>query len=438
VSERGFRIAQLRCRVRVAVEREQASSRKCAGCQRVVEILPSWIAVDLNRHALVRSDREDGVPIRNDPGARAGHTTARMSKYMNIGISNRGEQSMGLIVILSKLRMRRGQNELELLRLFRGQIQSSVAIDVGLDAPNHSKPILIFRIEAIDHATLVDGIRHRHPTRDFQTIRMVGHSGVRVTAQEAGVDDLAERRHAVTPLGVHLQVPSIFSRAGAIEGRVAQDSQHFRPAQEMGAECPPPLDVGRSAAACYRLIDGVGHACVEHFQDHAGRGRSDARDSRQRSVRLDEVCERLFEPEHRGGRSLVAEHLLLRGLRKGEIAQKSARNGIDVRVSSRRFTRSGGYHCPLSSKAKGQHVLCKRSACSWTAEVNMAKYSKSASKTVESAMRRRKRGTLKSGSGGRVKSRKQAIAIGLSEARKKGAKVPRKSSRKRSRSGRKK
>jgi hypothetical protein len=68
----------------------------------------------------------------------------------------------------------------------------------------------------------------------------------------------------------------------------------------------------------------------------------------------------------------------------------------------------------------------------------MAKYGKSASKNVESAMRRRKRGTLKSGSGRRVKSRKQAIAIGLSEARKKGAKVPpkgsRRSSRKRSRS----
>jgi len=56
----------------------------------------------------------------------------------------------------------------------------------------------------------------------------------------------------------------------------------------------------------------------------------------------------------------------------------------------------------------------------------MAKYGKAASKTVKSAMRRRKRGTLKSGSGRTVKSRKQAIAIGLSEAREKGAKVPRK------------
>ena len=59
------------------------------------------------------------------------------------------------------------------------------------------------------------------------------------------------------------------------------------------------------------------------------------------------------------------------------------------------------------------------------------RYSKGASKSVESAMRRRKSGTLRSGKGGRggkVKSRKQAIAIGLSEARKKGAKVPRKKS----------
>ena len=57
------------------------------------------------------------------------------------------------------------------------------------------------------------------------------------------------------------------------------------------------------------------------------------------------------------------------------------------------------------------------------------KYGKAAGKRVESAMRRRKKGTLRSGKGGKggkVKSRKQAIAIGLSEARKKGAKVPRK------------
>ena len=64
----------------------------------------------------------------------------------------------------------------------------------------------------------------------------------------------------------------------------------------------------------------------------------------------------------------------------------------------------------------------------------MAKYSRSAGKDVERAMKRKKKGKLKRGKGGKgctVKSRKQAIAIGLSEARKKGKKVPkRKTSKK--------
>lgn len=68
------------------------------------------------------------------------------------------------------------------------------------------------------------------------------------------------------------------------------------------------------------------------------------------------------------------------------------------------------------------------------------KYGRAASKRVASAMRRRKKGTLRSGrggKGGRVKSRKQAIAIGLSEAREKGAKVPRRRSSGRKRASRK-
>jgi uncharacterized protein DUF6496 len=63
----------------------------------------------------------------------------------------------------------------------------------------------------------------------------------------------------------------------------------------------------------------------------------------------------------------------------------------------------------------------------------MAKYGKKAGKKVEKAMHERKRGTLKSGSGKKVTSKKQAIAIGLSEARKEGGKVPaKKGSKKRS------
>ena len=61
----------------------------------------------------------------------------------------------------------------------------------------------------------------------------------------------------------------------------------------------------------------------------------------------------------------------------------------------------------------------------------MAKYSKGAGEKVEKAMHEKKSGTLKSGRSGKtVKSRKQAIAIGLSEARKEGSKVPKKTASK--------
>jgi hypothetical protein len=65
-------------------------------------------------------------------------------------------------------------------------------------------------------------------------------------------------------------------------------------------------------------------------------------------------------------------------------------------------------------------------------ETDMARrYSKKASKKVEKVMRERKRGKLRSGSGRKVTSRKQAVAIGLSEARRSGAKVPKKKSSRR-------
>jgi hypothetical protein len=67
-----------------------------------------------------------------------------------------------------------------------------------------------------------------------------------------------------------------------------------------------------------------------------------------------------------------------------------------------------------------------------TGRIRMARYSKKASAKVARAMKKRKAGTLKSGrSGKKVKSRKQAIAIGLSEARAEGKKVPKKAAKKR-------
>ena len=69
----------------------------------------------------------------------------------------------------------------------------------------------------------------------------------------------------------------------------------------------------------------------------------------------------------------------------------------------------------------------------------MAKYGKKASEKVEKAMHERKKGTLKSGgSGKKVTSKKQAIAIGLSEARKAGGKVPKKKSSSKKKTSKKK
>jgi hypothetical protein len=69
----------------------------------------------------------------------------------------------------------------------------------------------------------------------------------------------------------------------------------------------------------------------------------------------------------------------------------------------------------------------------------MARYGKKASQKVKKAMHERKRGTLKSGrSGKKVTSRKQAIAIGLSEARRAGGKVPKKKATRKKRSTKKK
>jgi hypothetical protein len=70
----------------------------------------------------------------------------------------------------------------------------------------------------------------------------------------------------------------------------------------------------------------------------------------------------------------------------------------------------------------------KKSSAQTGKKSSHRKYSESASKTVENEMRRFKEGKLRSGPGGKVTSRKQAIAIGLSEAREKGAKVPKKNS----------
>jgi iron complex transport system ATP-binding protein len=95
-----------------------------------------------------------------------------------------------------------------------------------------------------------------------------------------------------------------------------------------------------------------------------------------------------------------------------------------VALTSPRLSRVFGGSLEVGQSGGYFHLRHETRLSTTLEEEPMAKYGKSASKNVESAMRRRKKGTLKSSSGQKVKSRKQAIAIGLSEAREKGGKVP--------------
>jgi hypothetical protein len=80
-------------------------------------------------------------------------------------------------------------------------------------------------------------------------------------------------------------------------------------------------------------------------------------------------------------------------------------------------------------RSRNAHLVSGEIIIATKKKAGARKYGKAAGKSVASAMRRKNHGTLRSGKGGKggkVKSRKQAIAIGLSEARQKGAKVPKK------------
>jgi hypothetical protein len=102
--------------------------------------------------------------------------------------------------------------------------------------------------------------------------------------------------------------------------------------------------------------------------------------------------------------------------------KKATKSGKRTKKSTRKSTAKKS-----TRKSTAKKSTRKSTAKKSTRRKSTRKYGKKASKSVESAMRRRKKGTLRSGKGGRggkVKSREQAIAIGLEEAREKGAKVP--------------
>src|SRR5687767_11278757 len=108
--------------------------------------------------------------------------------------------------------------------------------------------------------------------------------------------------------------------------------------------------------------------------------------------------------------------------------RKFAQLLMDGKISAETFEEwnreTGGRNLPERATAKPAGAR-RRGAAAGRQGGSMAKYGKKASEKVEKVMRERKRGTLRSGGSGRkVTSRKQAIAIGLSEARRAGGKVP--------------
>lgn len=108
--------------------------------------------------------------------------------------------------------------------------------------------------------------------------------------------------------------------------------------------------------------------------------------------------------------------------RSSRSSSRSKRSGTSSRSRSS-ARKSSGSHRSSARSSRSRSASSKRSGSS-SGSSRKRKYSPKAQESVKTEMHQFKRGKLKSGSGRKVKSRKQAIAIGLSEARRSGAKVP--------------
>ena len=95
--------------------------------------------------------------------------------------------------------------------------------------------------------TLRRGLRHRHAAGDFEPVRMVGHRRVLIASFKASVGNLLDRRRAITPFGVHLQITAVLVDRGASEGGIREDSPHLRAAQESADEGHAAAEYRRAA-----------------------------------------------------------------------------------------------------------------------------------------------------------------------------------------------
>ena len=132
--ESGLRVRELRDGMRIAVEREEAPRVKGTGRQRVIEILPRGVAIDLDGHASLGGRSEHRVPVGDDARARPGDPATRVRKDPDRRVRDGSEHAVGLVLAPSQPRMRCGQHHVERGRLLVGEIQPAGGVDVRLDA----------------------------------------------------------------------------------------------------------------------------------------------------------------------------------------------------------------------------------------------------------------------------------------------------------------
>ena len=311
------------------------SNFECLTSQRVIQILARWIAVDFDSDTTLRGRLENDVPVCNDTRPRSGNPAARMRENPNRRVLKSGEHAIRLIVVLPQLGVRRRQHDVEGRRLIVGEIEMARRVDVRLNPLQQSESAAVACVDAVDSEPLRRGFGHRHAAGDSEPVRMIGHRGVLIASLNAGVGNLLDRRSTIAPFGVHLQIAAVLFNGGTIEAGIREHPPYLRAAQKVPPKLPSSLDIGATLAPFDCLFDGRRCAGLEDLAYHARRTRPDAWNSRQGTIGPQQVGQRRVQREDRGGRPLVAEHLLLRRLRERQIAKVPAHNGVHVRIGSR-------------------------------------------------------------------------------------------------------
>src|SRR5437762_11219036 len=128
---------------------------------------------------------------------------------------------------------------------------------------------------------------------------------------------------------MHLAVAAIVLDVDDTADIEGDEPDDLGPAQEAGAEGAAPGDLVLLSACGNRALDGRRKAVLEHFEDDAGRRRTDAVNARQ-DAGVEHIGQWTFESSHRGGRALVAPAALGRALDPGEVAKRRADRAVDV------------------------------------------------------------------------------------------------------------